>query len=229
MSDSHPTIKIDEIIRTHRRTLSLEIQKDGRLIVRSPHQIPRNQIISFVQSKENWIKKKQELVKAQYKDIPERNYVTGEQFLFLGENYALELVKSQEKPLILKDKFYLAEKFQGNGKHIFEDWYKKQARQEIIYLVKLNSRKDRFSYTKVRITSAKTRWGSCGSKGTLNFSWRLVMAPRDVISYVVIHELVHLKIKNHSRTYWEEVKRLMPGYKHFQMWLKENGHRLTIS
>jgi predicted metal-dependent hydrolase len=228
MNDSPPTINVDEIIRSHRKTLSLEIQKDGRLIVRAPHQIARSQIISFVQSKETWIKKKQDLMKTQSKNIPERNFVTGEQFLFLGENYALELVKSQEKPLILKDKFYLVEKFQDNGKHIFEDWYKKQAREEITYLVKLNSQKDGFSYTKVRITSAKTRWGSCGSKGTLNFPWRLVMAPREVISYVVIHELVHLKIKNHSRTFWEEVKRLMPEYKHYQMWLKENGHRLTL-
>jgi hypothetical protein len=91
------------------------------------------------------------------------------------------------------------------------------------------ARKNGFRYATIRITSAKTRWGSCGSSGSLNFPWRLVMAPLDVIDYVIVHELVHLRIRNHSKRYWEAVKRIMPDYKARLDWLKQNGHRLQLT
>jgi hypothetical protein len=83
-------------------------------------------------------------------------------------------------------------------------------------------------YASLRITSARRRWGSCGPKGTLNFSWRLVMAPPPVIDYVIVHELAHLEIRNHSRLFWERVARWSPDYKQQQAWLKANGRLLSL-
>ena len=75
----------------------------------------------------------------------------------------------------------------------------------------------------VKITSAEKRWGSCGPKGTVNFSWRLILKPLPIIDYVVVHELVHLAERNHSRRFWDKVGAILPDYKLRRRWLKENG------
>ncbi len=79
-----------------------------------------------------------------------------------------------------------------------------------------------------RISSARTRWGSCSPAGTLSFTWRLVMAPLEVIDYVVVHELVHLRVKNHSKAFWAAVGEIMPGYKRCVAWLRKQGQFLTL-
>jgi predicted metal-dependent hydrolase len=228
MSPTSAKIKIDQIIRSRRKTLSLEVTKEGRIVIRAPYLIPRSQIDSFVRSKEGWIRKKQELVAVQSRETPAKKYVIGEKFWYLGCEYMLELVNGQEEPLFFRDKFYLEGKFQKEGQLVFENWYKKRAADKIVPIVNFRALQNGFSFTRIRITSAKTRWGSCGIKGSLNFTWRLVMAPLEVIDYVVVHELVHLNIKNHSREYWNEVSKVMPEFKQHKKWLKENGHRLTL-
>ena len=77
----------------------------------------------------------------------------------------------------------------------------------------LYAKKRGLKYNKINITNAQKRWGSCSSKGNLNFSWRLVMAPLPVLDYVVIHELVHLEERNHGKSFWDKVKMLMPDHK----------------
>ena len=80
----------------------------------------------------------------------------------------------------------------------------------------------------MKITDARTRWGSCSTRGSLNFSWRLVMAPPAVIDYVILHELAHLKIHNHSSNFWSRVAQLVPDYREHKKWLEQNGHLLAI-
>ncbi len=77
-------------------------------------------------------------------------------------------------------------------------------------------------FNNIKITSAKTRWGSCTSKKSLNFSYRLMATPKEVIDYVIIHELAHLRHMNHSRSFWLEVERMMPEYKLHEKWLKNH-------
>lgn len=83
-------------------------------------------------------------------------------------------------------------------------------------------------YKSVKVNEAKTRWGSCGGNDSLNFTWRLILAPYRVIDYVVVHELMHIKQKNHSRKFWAEVKNLIPDYKKDEQWLKDNGYLLNV-
>jgi predicted metal-dependent hydrolase len=89
------------------------------------------------------------------------------------------------------------------------------------------ARKHGFHYQKLRISSARTRWGSCSSSGTLSFTYRLVMAPPEVVDYVVVHELVHTQVRNHSKTFWTTVEEIMPDYKQRRTWLKKNGGSLA--
>lgn len=80
--------------------------------------------------------------------------------------------------------------------------------------------------TSVRINNAKTRWGSCGAKGRLNFTWRLILAPVEVIDYVVVHELMHLVERNHSQRFWRRVGEIIPAYQARRRWLRKNGSRI---
>ncbi len=79
---------------------------------------------------------------------------------------------------------------------------------------------------KVTIRDQRTRWGSCSSRGTLSFNWRLIMAPPDVMDYVVVHELCHLIEPNHSRKFWQLLAGLLPDFRQPRLWLKRNVNLL---
>lgn len=82
------------------------------------------------------------------------------------------------------------------------------------------------TYGNITIRSQRTRWGSCSSKGNLNFNCLLMLAPEDVRDYVVVHELCHRKEMNHSPRFWAKVARILPNYRQSQKWLKEHGRAL---
>lgn len=79
------------------------------------------------------------------------------------------------------------------------------------------------SYNRISIRSAKTRWGSCSAQGNLNFHWKLILMPSEILDYVVVHELAHRKEMNHSDRFWRQVELVLPDYKHRRQWLKEKG------
>ena len=83
-------------------------------------------------------------------------------------------------------------------------------------------------YTSITVRDQKSRWGSCSSRGTLSFNYRLIFAPPAVLDYVVVHELCHLTHMNHSKDFWNMVASVMPDYKVYKKWLKEHGHELTL-
>lgn len=81
------------------------------------------------------------------------------------------------------------------------------------------------TYSKIRIGNQRTRWGSCSSKGTISYNWKLILMPTAVMDYVVVHELCHLIEMNHSPRFWNMVEQVMPNYKEYRRWIKENGSR----
>lgn len=105
-------------------------------------------------------------------------------------------------------------------------WYRKEAYNKISAYLDYHIRAAGFSCDTMRLSNAKKRWGSCSRGNRLRFSWRLIMAPEPVIEYVVLHELAHTKVKNHSPAFWNIVKTLDPHYKEHIRWLKNNAHLL---
>lgn len=222
------TINIDQIIRTDRKTIALIVGRDGKLMVRAPKDATNEQILSVVERKSAWIVKKQQEVIATYPQIGRKEFVNGEGFLYLGQSYRLKIIDLGEIPLRLDDFFYLDRNVLFQAKEVFIHWYKEKANEVISERVAWYSDKMGIQVKQINITSAKTRWGSCSSKGTVSFPWRLVMAPVPVIDYVVVHELVHILEKNHSKAFWDKVRAIMPDYQQKIRWLEVNGHILKM-
>lgn len=227
-------MKIDQIIRSSRKTIAIIVQKDGKLIVRAPYRASEQQIMGFVRSKADWILEKQEEVRHRQEQMPVRRFVPGEKFPYLGSLFPLESaarIPGTQKKVAFSfqdGRFWITQLALSQAKELFEIWYKRQAR--FVFETRVSQYAQRFglTYTTVKISSARTRWGSCSSKGTLSFTWRLVMAPIPVIDYVIIHELAHLIERNHSDRFWKNVERMYPDYKIQEKWLKQYGNTLSI-
>lgn len=108
-----------------------------------------------------------------------------------------------------------------------EKYYRARAKYYFAKRVSFFAGQMGVSYGNITIRSQKTRWGSRSSSGTLSFNWRLMLAPKEVLDYVVVHELAHIKQMNHSSAFWQEVAKVMPDYQTHRCWLKEHGHELT--
>lgn len=106
--------------------------------------------------------------------------------------------------------------------------YRREAKELIERKAKNYSERMQITYHRITIREQKTRWGSCSSKGNLNFNWRLILAPESVLDYVVIHELAHLIELNHSSRFYQIVERWMPDYRTQQEWLRKNGKQLWL-
>lgn len=106
---------------------------------------------------------------------------------------------------------------------------KELADQAVEYIpkrVKYYAEKENFVYNKITIKNLVSRWGSCSTKGNLNFNCLLMLMPDYVIDYIVVHELCHLREMNHSEKFWAEVEKIMPDYQRAELWLKQNGGNL---
>lgn len=216
-----PTL-VNRLIRSKRRTIALIVERDGSVTVRAPLKMSATSIEEFVAKHANWVEKKRQEVRAMQPEQP-RQYLAGEQFLFLGRPYSLEIVRNTAKTLELADSFKLSESDQHNAEAVFRSWYRKQAARIIAERVAHFAKQFRLEVRNLRITSARTRWGSCSPKGVLSFSWRLLMTPPEVIDYVIVHELAHTVHHNHSKRFWDLVEKWMPDYRERRKQLRGYG------
>lgn len=216
-------MKIDELIRSKRKTVGLYVDFDGRLVVRAPQRLPRRVIEAFVKEREDWIVEQQEKARLLNRRVRPKRYVEGELFSYLGVEYPLVFVDRQRPVLLLDERFELSRSAQPEAERVFIDWYRARAREVITERVKILAETHGYRYQGIRITSARTRWGSCNTRGGLNFTYRLVMTPPEIIDYVVLHELAHTRVSDHSPRFWSQVAENMPDYKSRVRWLKDNG------
>ena len=166
-----------QLIRSDRKTISLQILGNGALVVRCPKRMPDAQVRAFVNSKRNWLQK--HLSKH---SLPVEPFTHDQ----------LQKMAQQTKQILLP---------------------------RLAYYSKLLG----VQYGKVTVRAQRTRWGSCSGKGNLNFNCLLSLMPSEVVDYVVVHELCHLKEMNHSKAFWELVASCMPEYSGCRKWLKEHG------
>ncbi len=194
-------------VRHSRITVTPDLQV--KLVV--PLRTSRAEIDALIERKAKWIQKQldhfkkrdREAIKLDHDEIP-----------LLGELYRFRL----RPELNGRTAVHVGERTVSSGRNLLADgaldrWYKDRARRLIAGRLAHFSREHGFEYGKVSIRDQKTRWGSCSTEKNLSFSWRLVQLPPDILDYVVVHELVHTKVLNHSKAFWTEVGSRCPDYK----------------
>jgi len=205
-----------KIIRSHRKSIALMIEHNGDFIVRAPLRVDEASIFNFINKKSEWIiKKRIEQLQNQPKTI---NLNTEDTISILGKEYLIKVCKTK-RTKVAENIIYLPI---SNPKEKLISYLKKLAKTVISKNIKDICNKYNFTYTSISINSAKTRWGSCSGSNKLHFTYKLILCPIEVLEYIIIHELCHTKVKNHSQKFWHLVESYCPDYRNCEKWLKQN-------
>lgn len=199
------------ILYCKRKTAALYVNKDASLEVRAPIGFSKKTIEKFVQEKIDWIEKHQQKQKQRNANKSAFELQYDDSILFYGKK---RIIVPDEKMICFSDeKVYIPANLNSVGiqKGII-NCYRQVAVEIIRKKVSYFANQMDVSPSGIKISNAKSRWGSCNGHGVLRFSWRLMMASEETINYVVVHELAHLIEFNHSKRFWDVVKRYIPNY-----------------
>ncbi len=230
------TIKGDgftvQVVKSNRRkTMALKVNRHG-VAIHIPSLLPLSLAQNFVDKKSSWIKAK--LHQQSQQVVIEKQFDDGEILLFFGEAYSLQLRNAPSKILISisDDHIVCQARLDKVTKSAIRTavitWYKQQAEN---YLEKRSEQLSDLTGLQAQSITVKTyraRWGSCTLSGHIQYNWKLIMAPPNIIDYVIIHELCHTRHHNHSTAFWQLVATYMPDYRSARNWLKTNGYSLEI-
>lgn len=218
--------------KSSRKTVGITISQNGEIVISSPHRVSEAAIQDVLKKKSAWILQKLE----KFESMNQKSayiFAQGGYLLFKGSEYKLNFVSSPNaaKPKVAVEGKSLSLYYRDidnveKMKDELKLWYVEQFKAAISERIPFFSKKLGVNPCKITIREQKTRWGSCSSKGNINLNWRLIMAPDQVLDYVVIHELCHLKQMNHSAAFWSLVAGSFPSYQLCRKWLKENGSRM---
>lgn len=234
LSFQHETMTINfEVIYRKRKTMTISVEPPDKITVIVPQGTKEELILDKVKANSSWIiKKLQYFGSIHYPQ--KREYKNGESFMYRGKNYSLYL--NVDKTLnkisvkLYQGKFMVSTPTTNKEvlRKSMEEWYRHKALEKIKEsLPYYQAKVDRIP-THIYIKDQKRRWGSCSSKGNLNFNWRLIMAPPRVMDYIIVHEICHMVHLNHSREFWDLVSSIMPDYKEQKEWLKINAMSLNL-
>lgn len=226
---------LGEIIKSNRRGISLEVLSNGNLTVRATKSLNKKQILDIIKNNDQWIYDKVKSIKEKNEIFIKREYKSNDLLLFLGEYYKLKLVKTSlpiEVDIDYKLKIITVYIEGNNKKEVVKDklekYYKKFATQYLKDRVEFYSLKFKEKPREIKIKEQKRRWGSCSGDNRIFFNWKIIMANKDIIDYLIVHEMSHMKEKNHSKNFWNTVQEVLPNYKESKSWLKENGITLQL-
>ena len=218
-------VQPDEIIRSKRKTLAISIDAFGRLTVRAPMACSKERIFAFLQAKESWIVRKKAERSGAGINLPSEN-LNGYELSLLGKPCKIVLTDRNKVGYDGEEnRIFLPEK---NAKARLVRWLKENAERILSNVTAQKAKEMGVCYTSVSIGSARGRWGSCSGKNEIRYSFRLLYASKEVIEYVVVHELAHIRHKNHSKNFWQEVERYIPDWKVRRKWLKTHGALMEI-
>lgn len=223
---------IAEIIRTHRRKTADIRVEDGAVSIVVPAKTPPEKIDQLLADKRRWIREKIALYQERT-PASTKQYLSGEAFTYLGRNYRLKVERGSFAPVRVIQGRLVVTVPRGTEqpqmiRNALVRWYKRQAAQKLTEKVKRFAPLVGVEPAGVGIKHFRSRWGSCTSKGKLEFNWQIMMAPNRMVDYVVVHELCHLIRHDHSAEFWKEVARVMPDCQQCRGWLRENAGRLVL-
>jgi len=224
-----PSLQVDDLqfqVRhsAHRRTLQITVERDGALVLSAPPEVDEAVLRAFVSEKRYWIYTKLAEKDRLQRQIPRKEYVGGEGFLYLGRSHRLKLVDAQDVPLKLAaGRFCLASDAVPAAREHFIRWYSDRARVWLSSRVADYQSRMEVSPAGVKVQDLGYRWGSCGKGDWLYFHWKAILLPARIAEYVVVHEIAHLHEPHHTPAFWLRVERAMPDYAQRKAWLAEHG------
>jgi predicted metal-dependent hydrolase len=222
------SVIIDRLVRSARRTVGLTITREGDLVVRAPRRLAEAEIRRIVESKAAWIRRTQGRLRERAAGRPRHRYEQGESFMLLGESHPLEIVEGLKPRLAYDGVFRLTAGGAARGRALFEAWYRRRAAEVFAERAARWGAAMGAAPSRIVVSGARTKWGSCDARGTVRLAWRLVMAPPEIVDYVVVHELAHLEVRGHRRPFWDFVEAHLPDWRDRRRWLADRGHTLDL-
>ncbi len=218
-----------------RKTVSITVFPDNRVIVTAPASVSRMSIHQFVEKKSDWIRKvfQANLQKAQ--ETQQRQFKAGEKLLYLGKEFCLRIDRGNQAGVELNDAEICVRLHPEESApepaavrfHLIK-WYQQRALAKVKEKIPHYAAMIGVSPGRITLKSMKSRWGSCSTTGRISLSWNLIMAPEPVLDYLIVHELCHMVHHNHSAEYWELVGSILPDHREKRKWLNKNGKLLSF-
>ena len=234
----HTKIKYDIKRGKRKKTVALVIQPHTTVIVLSPRFLSEDRIRQVIVKRAGWILEQQEKIKKLRTDYPMKEFVSGESFPYLGRQYRLKIARSDSlknapckliggRFLIGIDRKSEDKNLSGHVRKKLAEWYRARAEEKIYERICKYAELLGKYPKKIMIRDQQRRWGSCSHTGIIRLNWKIIMAPLSVLDYVIVHELCHLTLRDHSDKFWNKLGSIIPDYKKKRQWLKENSLLLS--
>ncbi len=216
-----------QITRKKIRSLRLQITSPNSFSVSAPILTPDIFIKKFIQKNQKWILK-HALLSTTFLPLNSLDHLS-----ILGKVYQITFRQSQNNSIVISSQepqitVLTTSLSQTHLKLLFQKRLKILAKTLITHQINQFHQQIKFNYNRISVRNQRSRFGSCSSKGNLNFNWQIIFFPPDKFQHIILHELIHLSIKNHSKNYWQTLARYDPDYKSNNRWLKQQGTKYYI-
>lgn len=219
------------VIREHRKSMTIKIEENLEVVLKVPYNVPDKIIEQTYRQHEKWI---EEALRRKRLNIEKSNWIENQTIYYFGEPKQIQFIKSQDGykcVKLVKDTFYIfAPDLQDEVllKKLLQDYYKQVGKLYLTQRTKEYCKELKCTYNNITLRNQKTRWGSCSAKGNLNYNIRIMCAPKEMIDYIVLHEVMHLIHFDHSKSFWISIARMMPDYKKRQAYFEKCSDLLYV-
>ncbi|MGL4740883.1 MAG: M48 family metallopeptidase [Sarcina sp.] len=213
-----------EIKFLKKKNVSLEITNKGRVIVRAPKTLEKRELDRILEKRYQWIIEHVEKIRLENNLLIKRNYIEDEKYYYLGEIYILKYSDVERIDVINKCIYVKRKNIKESLKKLYIEYAFKYINKRMQFFKNLFAD----NYKELRIRDIKSCWGKCTYNNIITFNFRLIMFKKEIIDYVIIHELAHIKHKNHSKYFWSEVEKFEPNYKKLRQELKYSGKTMDL-
>jgi predicted metal-dependent hydrolase len=199
-----------------------------------PRRFPLRDVEPFIEEKRAWIERTLRRMRESESELPAARLEEGGEVPYLGERLVLRVrvERGRSRAHVVRRGAELHVAVARPGREALcdalERWYRKRARAEIAPRLDAAAARAGARYTRLQIRGQRTRWASCSSAGAMSFNWRLLLAPPEILDYVVEHEVAHLELHDHSTRFWELLASRCPEWREHERWLRRHGHALRL-
>lgn len=208
----------------HRRTVSIRISDQSEVIVRASTNVSKLKIDEIVSKHHPWIEKQLQKTAVQMQIRKATSFENTNKFYYLGKIYPLKIIPSRSRSIKFDDAFISPTEDRIKLRRYLTKWYKIQAEIYLKFTTLNHADKYNFKFSSIKILGARKRLGSCTSRNEIRLTWRLILAPPQIVDYVILHELTHTKHHNHSRQFWNELSKIHSTYKEDRTWIRKNSY-----